>query len=90
MTPYPQAEQGTIEARSAARCWPEARKAYVICTRDYVFCRIQLDHASWHPPWRKEAKAKAEPEQIPEADYEVVEEEEEPSPPSSNQPVPNE
>ena len=43
---------------------------------------------------KKEAKAKAEPEQIPEpevgeADYEIVEEDEEPSPPSSNPPVPN-
>ena len=38
---------------------------------------------------KKEAEAKAEPEQIPEADYEIVEEDEEPSPPSSNQPVPN-
>jgi len=45
---------------------------------------------------KKEAEAKAEPEQIPEADYEVVEtvagiveEDEEPPAPSSNPPVPN-
>ena len=43
---------------------------------------------------KKEAKAKAKSEQISEsevgeADCEIVEEDEEPSPPSSNQPVPN-
>ena len=38
---------------------------------------------------KREAEARTKADQIPEADYEIVEEDEEPSPPSSNQPVPN-